>query len=400
MKRLRSKRTGRVLPVVRALLVIAGAAALLITPCIAQVQSAQTQNPLALSEFRQVLVDLGAYIDAHKGTNLASQFSALSDEQLEKAYQAAPNSRELQTAVAALKEHDAAVANGSTPAPRAMSVPRAQVTPNAVFGSCPPGSIIDNSTGATCTPNYPDPNNTSWQTVVKALFPFGAFSPTDYPDVSSQSCGLTVEANLEQVNAILTGILQTLSPICSALPPIASNVCWAAAAVVAGADQATAGLFLDCTWQDGNVNAAEVDAGFHNTVTIFNALNTGFASASTQLTNVNNQITGEFGGLTTQVGNTSSQITALSTQVANVDVHLTNVDNHIATEFATLTTAVNQATAQLNAELKQIMKLELEPNGQKVINPAILTCTGSNCPNVLAACPTAGCSWNNVGPLP
>src|SRR5207247_3136423 len=126
-----------------------------------------------------------------------------------------------------------------------------------------------------------------------------------------------------------------------------------------------------------------IDAGFHNTVTIFNALGTDFTALNTHLTNVNNQITNEF--------------TATNT-------HLTTVDNHVAAEFlaldAHLVTLVNQlsnqisqGTALLGADLKQVMKLELTPNGQKQVNPAILTCTGTNCPNVLANCPAAGCSW-------
>jgi hypothetical protein len=65
-----------------------------------------------------------------------------------------------------------------------------------------------------------------------------------------------------------------------------------------------------------------------------------------------------------------------------------------------LTTQISQGTALLQAYLKQIMKLELTPDGQKKIDPPILTCTGTNCPNVLAMCPAAGCSWNNAGPLP
>jgi hypothetical protein len=117
----------------------------------------------------------------------------------------------------------------------------------------------------------------------------------------------------------------------------------------------------------------------------------------THLTNVNTQITGEFA--------------ALDTHLSNVDTHLTNVDNHVTAEFvaldahmvtlvAQLSTQIAQGTALLNADLRQVMKLELTPNGLKQIVPAILTCTGTNCPNVLALCPAAGCSWNNVGPLP
>ena len=78
----------------------------------------------------------------------------------------------------------------------------------------------------------------------------------------------------------------------------------------------------------------------------------------------------------------------------------TVTDTLITNDFNALTTQISQGTALLQAYLKQIMKLELTPDGQKVIVPAILTCTGTNCPNVLAKCPKAGCSWNNVGPLP
>jgi hypothetical protein len=206
------------------------------------------------------------------------------------------------------------------------------------------------------------------------------------------------------VVSALNGTVTVAAIACSALPPIASNVCDAAVAVVGVAGAVSQGLLADCSEQDGNVNAAQIDAAFHNTVTIFNSLNgindqitSEFNAASTQLTNVNSQITGEFGIVN---ANLSTDFVALTTQLANVDTHLTNVDTHIAAEFTTLTTVVNQATAQLNAELKQIMKLELTPDGLKVIDPPILTCTGTNCPNVLAHCPAAGCSWNNVGPLP
>jgi len=72
----------------------------------------------------------------------------------------------------------------------------------------------------------------------------------------------------------------------------------------------------------------------------------------------------------------------------------------LAALFASLTGQISEATALLRAQLKQVMKLQLTPEGRRQIVPAILTCTGANCPNVLASCPAAGCSWNNVGPLP
>ncbi|MGE5347291.1 MAG: hypothetical protein ACM3JH_15160 [Acidithiobacillales bacterium] len=97
----------------------------------------------------------------------------------------------------------------------------------------------------------------------------------------------------------------------------------------------------------------------------------------------------------------------------SIDSHLTNVDSHITNEFAaldahivslfgTLGLQLANSTALLGADLKQVMKLELTPEGLRQIVPAILTCTGANCPDVLTQCTGKGavCSWNNVGPLP
>jgi hypothetical protein len=143
----------------------------------------------------------------------------------------------------------------------------------------------------------------------------------------------------------------------------------------------------------GNVidtNYARLDDVHTDVNNVGTTLDLHLNNADTHLTNVNNQITSEFLAL---------------------DTHLTNVDNHVAAEFVALdahivtlvsqlSTQIAQGTALLSADLKQVMKLELTPEGQRQIVPAILTCTGTNCPNVLALCPAAGCSWNNVGPLP
>lgn len=137
---------------------------------------------------------------------------------------------------------------------------------------------------------------------------------------------------------------------------------------------------------NGLLAGAEADA----TLADVTDIHADVDALDTHLTNVNTQITGEFAAL---------------------DTHLTNVDAHIAVEFVALdahmvllvnqlSTQIAQGTALLNADLRQVMKLDLTPEGLRKIVPAILTCTGTNCPNVLALCPAAGCSWNNVGPLP
>jgi hypothetical protein len=111
----------------------------------------------------------------------------------------------------------------------------------------------------------------------------------------------------------------------------------------------------------------------------------------------------------------------VETQVTNLDMHLSNVDTHVSTEFSALDAHLsallasvsnqvsivqssldqaNQRLLVLMAGEKEIMKLDLTPDGQRKIVPSILTCMGSNCPDVLQSCPGGACFWNNVGPLP
>jgi hypothetical protein len=76
----------------------------------------------------------------------------------------------------------------------------------------------------------------------------------------------------------------------------------------------------------------------------------------------------------------------------------------VTTLINNLSSQVGAATKDQVADLQQITKLELTPNGQKVIIPTILTCDGTAahpCPAPLAVCQANdNCSWNNVGPVP
>src|ERR1051326_6598069 len=89
------------------LLLLTAAAVLLVAPSRAQAQSAPTQNDLTTPEFRQVLLDLGSYLDAHKGSDLRRRFEALTDDSLTQLLSAIPNPHRFRSAVAALKQHDA-----------------------------------------------------------------------------------------------------------------------------------------------------------------------------------------------------------------------------------------------------------------------------------------------------
>src|SRR5579859_1488544 len=376
-------------------LLVVVATVLLVAPCRSRAQSVQPQDEMTVPELRQVLTDFGGYLDEHKGTNLRSHFEQSSDESLRTILPAIQNPRGLKKAVAALLRLDARKRASQAQSARSnFNV----VAPLIIYTSCPPNSIIDDSP-APCNPGYPDPTDSHWQAEVSPLFPFGAFtgldgsfpySQADYNAVSPQGCSLDEETLLSTLSSAFQGTVEAASNLCAALPPIASNVCFGINTGIATAGAVTFGLFSDCVEQDGLVNSAKIDAGFHNTVTIYNALINADNQLTTQINNVNNQITGEFGA---------------------IDTHLTNVDNHTTAQFnalnvellqlfTQLTNQLTQSSALLNADLKQVMKLAMTPDGLRVIAPAILTCTGTNCPNVLAHCPAAGCSWNNVGPLP
>jgi hypothetical protein len=157
-----------------------------------------------------------------------------------------------------------------------------------------------------------------------------------------------------------------------------------------------------------DLTAAVIDANYARLDHIHNDLadvQTTANTIDTHITTVNNQITGEFTALDTHLTNVDTHIanefTALDTHITN---EFTALDTHMVTLFAALAGQLTGSTDLLSADLRQVMKLELTPEGLRKIVPAILTCTvaADNCPNVLANCNGAGgnCSWNNVGPLP
>src|SRR5260370_22934615 len=157
------------------ILLLVGASALLVAPFRAQTQSAQTQNDMTIPEFRQVLLDLGSYLDARKGTNLRSQFEAIPDDITRKLYPAVANPRRFQSAVAALKQHDSEAASGRLPSGPNMSA--ASLDPQAAFPSCPANTIIDTSVGAACTPAYPDSTNSAWRAMAGGADSSGLLLP-------------------------------------------------------------------------------------------------------------------------------------------------------------------------------------------------------------------------------
>jgi len=174
---------------------------------------------------------------------------------------------------------------------------------------------------------------------------------------------------------------------------------------VLGENTSLACTVVDIVW----IVAEAVDEGIHfcDDDLTGNVIDTNYA----RLDDVHSDLYAIGTAVDTHLTNANTDI---DTKIAALDTHVTNVDNHIQTEFATLTTVVTTAIANLSAQLgaatnltvadlQQIMKLDMTPEGQRVLIPSILTCDGTAahpCPKPLAACQGTGCSWNNVGPLP
>jgi hypothetical protein len=228
-----------------------------------------------------------------------------------------------------------------------------------------------------------------------------AFSPTDYPDVSMQGCSLDAEVVLQQVFVILSGVVNSASPFCNIIPAPFNALCWAPVGAIEIANSILGGFFQDCIEQDGLVNGAKVDAAFQNTVTIYSNLNASTATLAGDISTATTTLSTDINGSTTTL---STDITALNTHLTAVDTQLTAqiaaLSAQLTAALTKLTNQLTQTTALLDASLKQVMKENLTPDTEKILNPVILTCTGTNCPNVLNQCLGQPCSWGNVGRLP
>ena len=157
---------------------------------------------------------------------------------------------------------------------------------------------------------------------------------------------------------------------------------------------------------DDDLTGALTDASYKR----LGAINDEIGTLQTGVSNINTN-TSNVGAQLTTIGN---QISSVGAQVSGVDTHLSNVDSHISSEIVALDAHMTALLAVLQASVDlanqrllktiageaQIMKLDLTPEGSRILLNSILTCTGSNCPNVLANCPGGICSWSSVGPLP
>lgn len=86
---------------------------------------------------------------------------------------------------------------------------------------------------------------------------------------------------------------------------------------------------------------------------------------------------------------------ALASHDADIKTALATHDTEIKALLATLQKGVDEANQRLKvaeALERQTIKLLLTPEGLRVAEPAVLTCTGDNCPK-LVACPGPECAF-------
>jgi hypothetical protein len=91
--------------------------------------------------------------------------------------------------------------------------------------------------------------------------------------------------------------------------------------------------------------------------------------------------------LQVSTGNTETQIGALQDDLATHDAGVRN----LLADVMDAVRANQQQVKKVIAVQRQIIRLLLQPDGKRTVDPNVLTCTGDNCPVVLA-CPGNECA--------
>ncbi len=131
----------------------------------------------------------------------------------------------------------------------------------------------------------------------------------------------------------------------------------------------------------GDVDAAEIQAGYRNTVAIYKNLDAHHLALAAHNTDLNNI-------------NTAIQF-LINKHDGDMKAAVSKHDAEIKLLLATIKAIVDGNTQQLKVVQTmdaQVIRLLLMPDGQRAINPLVMTCTGDSCPKILD-CPGKECSF-------
>lgn len=330
-------------------------------PAAAQARGAE---PVGIEEFRQLVLKMAdALGNGPSGSpaarTLRARIEAADQQTLEVIYNSGTDWTRLREAVQLMSAPDAADAFAAAPATSTFAGPAAALVttlPNTPF-----------------PPAYPAGSNYE---VFRATLPgLGAMSDTNGDgSLNDERCDANFEAGVAIASAVFSFASIGVDLGCHAAPELFDIPCFVAAGVVALAAEATNTVAAQCAIVDGAVDATEIEAAYENTVRLFGNLGAHHDTLVQHDTEIKN---------------------ALSIHDTDIKVLLATHDADIKALLATLQKGVDEANQRLKvneALSRQVIKLLLTPEGRKAVDPAVLSCTGDNCPRVLD-CPGSECAF-------
>jgi hypothetical protein len=356
---------------------------------------AQGTNPSSPESLRTVLLGLADALatrpeGAEPARRLREKVVAADDQTLEYLYQGSTQWWRLQQAVATMAGGD-----GGADAAAAL---RGTAAPAPAFSSTLPTGPFP--------PAYP---TGSEYDVFRATLPgLGGLSDTNGDgSLDDERCDANFEAGVAIATAVFNFASIAIDLGCHALPELTDIPCFAAAEIVAIGKEASATVEAQCALMDGSVDATEIEAAYENTVRLFENLDAhhaGLAEHDAEVqaalaqhdTDIKNVLSVHDVDIKNVLSVHDGDIkTAIALHDAEVKAALALHDAEIKALLATLQGGVNEANQRLKvneALNRQIIKLLLTPEGRKAVDPAVLSCTGDDCPRVLD-CPGAQCSF-------
>jgi hypothetical protein len=228
--------------------------------------------------------------------------------------------------------------------------------------------IFSHAASSGFPPDYPSGGNYDVYTATLPGLGIMLAGPTNRTDASAVG-GAWIAYDVLEFLAI------TAQGVCDAAL-LGAPVACPLAAIANAAARADQIVLQQADYQDALIDGAEIEAAYENTVTIIgqgNDLNTDLAEHDTNLT----------------------------AHDANIDADLIAHDEDIKELLANLQGAVdeNQRLIKITMSRQQeIMRLLITPNGRRVINSDVLTCTGEDddCPiyPALELCENGSLSWD------
>lgn len=246
--------------------------------------AAQTSTAISLPEFRQTLTDYLTLTDELRGTNYAPLLATVPDATLAQWYTGVSDGRGFQKAVSDLKASMEAKIPLKRRGLSTQSSAASLMTRRPTAPSQPPVSHPFPSIATTPVPDYSlfPPifgSGSDWSLMTSELQGLG-YLPSG--DVSNQVCDPNMEATLSVIVSVFHGIADAADQICEAIPDEtvivlgegttvpAKEICYAIDLIIGAFNSAFDIILEECHTQDDLVDAGNAQAGYNNTISLYN----------------------------------------------------------------------------------------------------------------------------------